>query len=178
LRAAKIPAAEIRRVKVVTERGAVAERLTTGELRFERPELLGKVARAERRAAGVSVWSSYAVVGLTGDGKIGQLEIHWPDLSPAVLSEVKVLASIVERGFKPKDVLGAEVETVEAGIIHSPAIGFFMDVVPVIRCIYRAKDDRLGKRPVLYFNRHGELASLPRDIKPASPIEERRTRSR
>jgi hypothetical protein len=178
LRAAKIPAAEIRRVKVISERGAVAQRLTTGELQVERAELLSKVARAERRAAGVSVWSSYAVVGLTRDGKVGQLEIHWPDLSPAVLSEVKVLASIVERGFEPKDVPGAEVETVEAGIIHSPAIGFFMDVVPVIRCIYRANDDRLGKKPVLYFNRHGELASLPRDIKPAPSIEERRTRSR
>jgi hypothetical protein len=178
LGAAKIPPAEIRRVKVIAERGAVAERLATGELRFERPELLSKVARAERRAGGASVWSSYAVVGLTRDGKIGQLEIHRPDVSPAVLSEVKVLASIVDRGFKPTEVRGAEVETVEAGIIHSPAIGFFMDVVPVIRCIYRAKDDRLGKKPVIYFDRHGEPASLPRDIKPAPPTEERRKKSR
>jgi hypothetical protein len=32
-----------------------------------------------------------------------------------------------------------------------------MDIVPVIRCIYRARDDRLGKKLVLYVDRHGEL---------------------
>ena len=45
------------------------------------------------------------------------------------------------------------------------------DVVPVIRCIYRARDDRLGKKPVLYVDRHGELVSLSRDLMPAPPIE-------
>src|SRR5436190_6517895 len=177
LRAAKVPSAEIRRIRVISERGAVAERLATGEVRVERPELLGKVARAERRASGLPVWSSYAVVGLTRDGTIGQLEIHWPHLGPAVLSEAKVLTLIVKRGFRPRDVPGAQVESVESGIIHSPAIGFFIDVVPVIRCIYRAKDDRLGKMPVLYFDRHGEPVSLPRDIEPPPPIGETRPRS-
>jgi hypothetical protein len=87
-------------------------------------------------------------------------------------------STFVDRGFKPEEVRGAEIEAVEAGIIHSPAIGFFMDVVPVIRCIYRAKGDRLGKKPVLYLDRHGEPASIPRHIKPAPPTEERRTKSR
>jgi hypothetical protein len=171
LRAAKVPPAEIRRIKVAYERGTVAERLADGEVRVERPELLAKIARAERRAAGVPVWSSYAILGLTSEGAIGQLEIHWPDLSQAVLSESKVLVSLAKRGFRPLEVPGAEVESVEAGVIHSPAIGFFMDVVPVIRCIYRARDDRLGKKPVLYVDRHGELVSLPRDLMPAPPIE-------
>jgi hypothetical protein len=40
------------RVKVISERGTVAERLKSGEVRIERPELLRKLARAERRAAG------------------------------------------------------------------------------------------------------------------------------
>jgi hypothetical protein len=177
LRTAKVPPAEIRRIKVVSERGGVAERLATGEVRVEKPELLSKVARAERRAAGVPVWSSYAILGLTSEGAIGQLEIHWPDLSPTVLSEGKVLASLVKRGFKAREVSGAEVESVEAGVLHSPAIGFFMDVVPAIRCIYRARDDRLGKKPVLYLDRHGELVSLPRDIKPAPSTEGGRAKS-
>ena len=158
-----------RRIKVASERGAVAERLATGEVRVDRPELLSKVARAERRTAGVPVWSSYAILGLTSEGAIGQLEIHWPDLSQTVLSESKVLASLAKRGFRPLEGPGAEIESVEAGVIHSPAIGFFMDVVPVIRCIYRARDDRLGKKPVLYVDRHGELVSLPRDLMPAPP---------
>ena len=133
LRAAGIPEAEIRRIKVVSERGTVAERLEPGEIRVERPELLRKLARAERRTAGVPVWSSHAVIGFTQKGTIGQLEIHWPNLAPEVLAEAKVLASLVRKGFKPAELRGAEVESVEAGVIHSPAIGFFMDVVPVVR---------------------------------------------
>ena len=176
LRAAKIPDTEIRRIKVISERGAVAERLDSGEVRAERPELLRKLARAERRAAGVPIWSSHAVMGLTQRGTIGYLEIHWPHLAPAVLAEAKVLAAIVKRGFKPEELPGAEVESVEAGVIHSPAIGFFMDIVPAIRCIYRAKDDRLGRKAVLYLDRHGERVALPRDITPAPPVEGGRKR--
>jgi hypothetical protein len=176
LRAAKVPDAEIRRIKVVSEHGTVAERLKSGEVRVEKPELLRKVARAERRTAGVPVWSSHAVIGLTEKGAIGYLEIHWPHISPAVLAEAKVLASVVKAGFEPEEVRGAEIESVEAGVIHSPAIGFFMDVVPVIRCVYRAKETRLGTKPVLYLNRHGERVSLPRDIEPAPPPEVDRTR--
>ena len=55
------------------------------------------------------------------------------------------------------------------GVIHSPAIGFFMDVVPVIRCVYRAKETRLGTKPVLYLDRHGERVSLPAASNPRRP---------
>ena len=44
LRAARLPDAEIRRIKVISERGTVAERLKSGEVRVERPELLRKLA--------------------------------------------------------------------------------------------------------------------------------------
>ena len=133
-------------------------------------------ARAERRTAGVPVWSSHAVIGLTQRGTIGQLEIHWPNLAPEVLAEAKVLASLVRKGFKPAELRGAEVESVEAGVIHSPAIGFFMDVVPVVRCIYRASETRLGTKPLLYLDRLGEPVSLPRGIEPAAPVEGDRKR--
>jgi hypothetical protein len=176
LRAARIPEAEIRRIKVVSERGTVAERLESGEIRVEKPELLRKLARAERRTAGVPVWSSHAVIGLTQKGTIGQLEIHWPNLAAEVLAEAKVLASLVKKGFKPAELRGAEVESVEAGVIHSPAIGFFMDVVPVVRCIYRASETRLGTKPLLYLDRHGEPVSLPRGIEPGTPVEGDRKR--
>jgi len=176
LRAAKIPDAEIRRIRVISERGTVAERLKSGEVRVERPELLRKLARAERRAAGVPVWSSHGVVGLTEKGAVGFLEIHWPHLLPAVLDEAKVLAGVVKAGFAPEDVRGAELESVEAGVIHSPAIGFFMDVVPVIRCVYRATETRLGTKPALYFDRHGGRVTLPRSIEPAQAVEAGRAR--
>jgi hypothetical protein len=176
LRAARIPDAEIRRIRVVSERGTVAERLKSGEFRVERPELLRKLARAERRVTGVPVWSSHAVVGLTQKGAIGFLEIHWPELRPDVLAEAKVLASLVKAGFEHEELRGAEIESVEAGVIHSPAIGFFMDAVPVIRCVYRANETRLGTKPLVYLDRHGERVSLPRGIEAAPPVEGDRPR--
>ena len=169
--------AEIRRIKVVSERGTVAERLKSGEVRVERPELLRKLARAERRAAGVPVWSSYAVVGLTEKGAIGYLEIHWPHLVAGRARRGEGPGDRRQSRFRAGGGAGAEVESVEAGLIHSPAIGFFMDVVPVIRCVYRPKETRLGTKPVLYLDRHGERVSLPRDIEPAPPFEGTRQKS-
>jgi hypothetical protein len=171
LRAARIPDAEIRRIRVVSERGTVAERLESGEFRVERPELLRKLARAERRVSGVPVWSSHAVVGLTEKGAVGSLEIHWPELGDDVLAEAKVLRSLVKAGFEHEELRGAELESAEAGVIHSPAIGFYMDVLPVIRCVYRASETRLGTKPLLYLDRHGERVSLPRGIEPAPAVE-------
>jgi hypothetical protein len=176
LLAAKIPATEIARVRVISERGMVAERLSADEVRFEKPQLLRKLARAERRVAGLPVWSSHAVIGLTSAGKVGSVEIHWPHLTPAAISEAKILAALVKRGFKPGDVAGAQLETVEAGFIHSPAIGFFMDVTAAIRCIYAPDEPTVGRKPVLYLDRHGELVALPRDVTPAKPSEGPRKR--
>lgn len=174
LRAAKIPATEIARVRVLSEHGTVAERLSADEVRVEKPQLLRKLARAERRVAGLPVWSSHAVLGLTGDGAIGYLEIHWPHLAPAVIAEAKKLATLGKRGFKIREMPGARLEAVEAGVVHSPAIGFFMDVTAVIRCTYAPDDPNVGRKPVLYLDRHGELVSLPRDIVPAKPVQGRR----
>ena len=50
-------------------------------------------------------------------------------------------------------------ESVEAGIIHSPAMGFVMDVYPAIRVIYSAENPRMGRKLTLYLDAQG--ASLP-----------------
>jgi hypothetical protein len=96
------------------------------------------------------------------------LELHWPRLSAEVLDEGAVLRKIVDSGFKAPDLKGATLESIEAGIVHSPAIGFFMDITPVIRVIY-AGDERGGKKPTLYLDRHSELVTLPRQIKVVNP---------
>ena len=175
LRAAGIPEAEIRRIKVVSERGTVAERLKSGEIRVERPELLRKLARAERRTAGLPVWSSHAVVGLTQEGTIGQLEIHWPHLTPGFSPRQRCWPRSSRRASSPRS-YAVPRSRVSKPVIHSPAIGFFMDVVPVVRCIYRASETRLGTKPLLYLDRHGEPVSLPRGIEPATPVEGDRKR--
>jgi hypothetical protein len=164
MRAARVPKAEIASVRVVSELGASAERLADGGYRGTKEKLLRKEARARRSIKGVPVWSSSVKLGLTRSGKVGRLELHWPELPTSVLREADVLRILVKRGFTPPVLPDARVESIEAGIIHSPAIGFFMDAAAVIRVIYRGKDESIGRKPVLYLDRHGQTVVMPRDI--------------
>jgi hypothetical protein len=174
MRAARIPAGEISGIDVVSEYGAVAERLSEDEVRVEEPHLLRKLARARRAVGGMPVWSSHVLVGLTAKGDVGQLELHWPHLVLEVVKEAKLLASLVRRGFKAPEVPGARMESFEAGVIHSPAIGFFVDVAAAIRVVYVGEDPTVGRKPMLYLDRHGDVVPQPRDIDPKPPDERER----
>jgi hypothetical protein len=168
LRAAKVPPKEISAIDVVSETGQVAERVSGEEFRLHEPAVMRKLARARRAVDGIPVWSSYAMVGLTRKGEVGSLELHWPELPAAVVKEARVLQALVKRGgFKPPEVTDARAETVEAGVIHSPAVGFFMDVVPVVRVIYTGARSDVGRKPTLYLDRHRQLVAMPRTIEPA-----------
>jgi hypothetical protein len=169
LRAAGIPAGEIGATRVVLEFGAVGERVSDKEVRVCEPELLRKVAHAQRVIDGMPVWSSHALVGLTQKGQIGYLELHWPSLPPEVVKEAHVLHALVQHGFEPAGLPEARVESIDAGIIHSPAIGFFMDVTAAIRVVYVGDDPRVGRKPTLYLDRHGQRVALPRDLRAPKP---------
>jgi hypothetical protein len=171
LRAARVPSAEIGSIEVLSEHGTVAERQSGSEFRVEKPELLRKVGRAHRVVDGLPIWSSHLIVGLTRDGDVGQLELHWPRLHPEVIKEGKLLQSIVKRGFKAEEVAGARLESIEAGVLHSPAIGFFMDVTAAIRAVYVGKDPTRGRKPVFYLDRHGDRITPPRAIQPAKRVD-------
>lgn len=173
LKAAGVPAKEVAELQVVSETGAVGE-LVDGEVRLEEPELLCKIAAARRGLEGLSVWSSYAKVGLTNEGQLGWLELHWPVVSPEILKEGRVLQGIVERGFEPPEMPGARPQSVEAGILHSPAIGFFMDVTAAVRVVYEPDDPEMGRLATFYVDRHGDQVFLPRDIRVAVPDERER----
>jgi hypothetical protein len=165
LRAAKVPSKEVATVDVVVEMGQVAERVSEETYRVHDAEILRKLGRVRRAVDAIPVWSSYVAIGLTRAGAIGSLELHWPELPAVAVREAKVLAMVVKRRtFQPPELADARPETVEAGIIHSPAIGFFMDVVPVIRVIYSNANPELRRKPTLYLDRHGRAVSMPRDI--------------
>jgi len=164
MKAAGIPKGEIASVRVVSELGTSAERLADGRYRQTPEKLLRKEARARRSIDGLPVWSSSVVLGLTSGGKVGRLELHWPELPATILRETNVLRTLVKQGFTPPELPDARLESIEAGVIHSPAIGFFMDVAAVIRVIYRGRDESIGRKPVLYLDRHGQTVVMPRDI--------------
>ena len=133
LRAAGVPSAEIAKLDVVVEWGRSAERVSENEFKRLEPYVLRKIARATRAVDGIPVWKSYASLGLTGRGAVGSLEVHWPEPPRSAVKEASVLQTLVKRGFKPPEMPGARLESLEAGIVHSSAIGFYMDVVAAVQ---------------------------------------------
>lgn len=164
LRGAKVPAGEIAAVDVVREMGQVAERTRDGQVTVAEPRLLQKLARARRAIRKIPVWSSYARVGLTRKGEIGSVELHWPEVPAVMFREAERLQALIARGYRPREVPGAAPEAVEVGILHSPAVGFFMDVAAAVRVIYRPTDPTMGRKVTLFLDRHGEAITRPRDI--------------
>jgi hypothetical protein len=169
LRAAKIPPREIETIDVLAEYGQVAEGVSDEEPQLHEPAVIRKLARARRTVNGVAVWSSYASVGLTAGGDVGTVEVHWPELTLATLKEAEILGALVRRRYEPPELPGARPESTEAGVIHSPAIGFFMDITAAVRVVYVGEDPNVGRKATLYLDRHGEPVARPRDIELAKP---------
>ena len=158
-----------------TEYGTAGE-VVDGTIRAEEPELLRKIASARRALDGLTVWSSYAKVGLTDEGSVGWLEVHWPVISPEIIKEGHVLAGLVGRGFEAPAMEGAKPQSIEAGILHSPAVGFVMDVIAAVRVVYEPHDPDIGRLATLYVDRVGELVALPRTLRVVKPAAgERKT---
>lgn len=148
----------------------------TGEIRVGEPQKGERYAQLSRRIDGVPVFSSRVLLALDREGRIGFLELHWPEISDEVMQEARAMHELVERGWKPPEVEAARVEAVEAGIVHSPAVGFVMDIQPVIRVIYEPTDPGVGKKPMLYLNAEGQPAPMPRqfeslEVPPEKPRE-------
>jgi hypothetical protein len=159
-RAAGIPPREIAAIDILTDLGQTANQEARGD--DSEPTVLQRIAVARRVSDGLPVWSSYCSVALTRDAEIGEVEIHWPHLTDATVREAQFLGELAQN-WKPAPREGAKVESVEAGIIHSPAIGFYMDTIPVIRVIYRALEGQ-SRKAVDYLDRHGDSVTLPRGI--------------
>jgi hypothetical protein len=163
LKRLKIPASEIEKEAVFKEQTQVA-RLDheTKKVHKEKVQAGKHFVRLSRAVEMLPVWSSGMVLGLKRDKSIGYLQLHWPELPACVVHEAHRLAHEVKQQWRPPEQPGAEIESVEAGIIHSPAIGFLMDIYPTIRVIYKPKDASLGQKPVYFYDRHGKSVSIPR----------------
>ncbi len=172
-----IPAAEMSRVMVLQEKSQVGRfERESGRIEVEKEELGSRQVRVSRSIAGVPVFSSHAVLGFSKRGEIGFMEVHWPGVPDQVLTEAHRLQYKVKNGWKPSEQKEAVVESVEAGIIHSPAISFVMDIYPVIRVIYAPTNREIGQKPVIYFDRQGQRLPAPR-VFYTQPEESREHRS-
>lgn len=159
------PAGEIAETSVLAEQaqeGRVDPE--TGKLRVEDPYAGKRLALVTRQIDKLPVWSSSVTLGLTWDGTIGFLQLHWPEVPAKVIDRAHKLQAIASQGWRPPERPGATVESVEAGIIHSPAVGFVMDFAAAIRVIYAPTDASFGKKPTLYLDEDGTDVPIPRQF--------------
>jgi hypothetical protein len=159
-----IPAKEIASEKVVQEKTQLGERdKTTGQVKLEPVQLGKKWVHTARGIDGLPVFSSRATIGWMPNGDVGFLEVHWPEIPVKVVEEGRRYRELVAEGkWHVPELKGARVESVTAGIIHSPAAATAMDVVPVIRVIYAPLDEKIGKKPVAYLDAEGKEVKMPR----------------
>lgn len=165
LRHLGVPENEIARAVVLQEKyqtGKVdpkTRKVSPGKIQDGR-----RMADLSRSVEGVPVFSSRVLIGLTRQARIGLLELHWPAIRKEDLSRAKRLQTLIKRGWRAPNLAGARVESVEAGIIHSPAVGFVLDTYPAIRVIYASEDRGLGKKPVRYLDENGRTVPVPRQF--------------
>lgn len=175
LQALNIPAREIVERSVLKEQTQVAEMdRESGYARMEPPVPGRSYAHFGRAIEGVPVWSSRIMLGLKADRKIGFLESHWPEIPAKVLEEARHMAELIKGNFEPPAKPYTRVREVRAGVIHSPAAGFVMDIFPAIRVIYESIDESFGKAAVLYLDVNGKELPVPRQFnlpgeQPAQP---------
>lgn len=169
----EVPANEIAQARVLQEQMQEARvDRATGKLVQEERRPGKRWATASRSAEGLSVFSSRALLGLDGGGRIDFLELHWPTIPQDTLAEAHRLEFKIREGWRPPALDAAHVESVEAGVVHSPAIAFVMDFHPAIRVIYAPNEKGHGKKAVRYFDRNGRDIPAPRQF--GTPPEEGR----
>lgn len=165
LRQLNIPADEIAQAKVITEKHQTGQvdpatkKIIVGEIREGK-----KTANLPRQIKNIPVFSSHARIGLTTNKSIGFMELHWPEISSQVIGEAQRLQETVKGGWRAPEQKGAHIESIEAGIIHSPALGFVMDIRPAIRVIYASDDKTMGRKLMLYVDANGKPVPLPRQF--------------
>lgn len=176
----EVPPEEIAQASVLTERLQTAQ-FDPGTRQYRPgPITTGKrFVEMTRVVEGVPVFSSRALVGIAQDERVGSLEAHWPEIPEDVIAQAQELQELVRAGWEPPAQEGATVESVEAGVIHSPAIGFAMDIYPVIRVIVASEEPEVGKKGVLYLDRDGRPVPVPRTFLESDepPPGERRSKS-
>lgn len=168
LRRAGIPRAEIVSPRVIQEQlqAVNIDRRSRTVLRRVDMRRGMHMAHVSRQIGGVPVFNSRLVLTVDENERPTFAELHWPEIPEAVVAEASYLQRLVREGWQPPGSERMHAESIDAGIIHSPAPSFVMDFAPVIRVVYESKSG--GMKPMLFFDRNGQLVAPPRTF-PALP---------
>jgi len=167
-----IPLTEVSQRKILQEQGQTAQwdRAAKRIISMSAIDKGKRWVTLARKVDGVPVFSSRTVVSLNPRGAIGYAEVHWPEIPREVLAEAHRLQTLVRDGWKPPEQAATKVESVEAGIIHSPTAANVLDLYPTIRVIYTSTNPRVTKKPVLYFDGNGKVLSAPRNFRQSTEL--------
>ena len=165
LRATGVKEEEIADVQVLQQFTQSGEIGPVGkEVRVLPPQKSHRTLVIGRRVEGVEVVSSRLMLNVDGAGRVAFMELAWPDLNREVLDRASRYLKVAEAKQVVPRLEGAEVESVQAVILHSPAVGFYNDATAAIRVIYRPNAKQVGQKAVRYIDERGEDVILPRDL--------------
>lgn len=134
-----------------------------------------RFALLTRAIDGIPVWQSSVTLGLTRDGTIGYLHLHWPELSADVLALAHEYQHAETSAWAPPKIAYAEPESWRAGILHSPAIALVLDEVAAVKVVYRPITAEIGKKPVRFVDLRGRDVPMPRHFEETpGPIDTKR----
>jgi hypothetical protein len=128
------------------------------------PQRSHRTLLVSRRLQGVDVVSSRLLLNVDRSGRPAFMELAWPDIGADVLERALRYKAFAASTFVAPRLEGADVESVQPVILHSPAIGFYNDATAAIRVIYRPTAAQVGQKPVRYLDDRGVDVPLPRDI--------------
>lgn len=176
LRASGAREDEVADVRVLQQYTQTAE-VPPGNLppRMTTLEKSHRALQIDRRIAGVDVISSRLLLNVDAEGRVAFMELAWPNISPEVLERSARLRRIATDRYTAPRMEGAEIESVQAVILHTPAVGFYNDATAAIRVIYRPTSPQIGQKAVRFVDERGQDVPLPRAIDP--PREEALKRS-
>jgi hypothetical protein len=136
----------------------------SNEVKVSPPQLSFRTLMITRRIAGVDVVSSRLMLNADRNGGVAFMEMAWPDISREVLDRAMRYRELTANKFAAPPLEGAEVESVQPVVLHTPAIGFYNDATAAIRVIYSPHGEHVGQKAVLYVDENGKEVGLPRDV--------------
>lgn len=156
---------EIADMRILQHFTQVGEKIADSkEVRLGVPQKSHRALLISRRIAGVDVISSRLLLNVNGAGGIAFMELSWPDIDRDALERAARLQKTAGNRYIAPQLEGAEIESVQPVLLHSPAVGFYNDTTAAIRVIYRTNAKQVGQKAVRYIDERGEDVALPRDV--------------
>lgn len=128
------------------------------------PQKSHRTLMISRRVEGIDIVSSRLMLNVDSAGRAAFMELAWPDISREVLDRAVQYKKLTMSQYLAPRLEGAEVESVQAVVLHSPAVSFYNDATAAIRVIYRPNAKQVGQKAVRYVDERGEDVKLPRDV--------------